>query len=97
MTNCCFFSLLLYDNKNIYLIFFYVCLQESFQEKYVLIYYCLMPNEQFLRYIMVRTNYIFDDNVCTRLHQYAELDLYSTSSLKQQSAVMMYILDYINT
>jgi hypothetical protein len=51
---------------------------------------CLTPKEQFFRYmnIIVRTSYIQwnDDDVCFVLDQYAELDFYSTGSLKQQSA-----------
>jgi hypothetical protein len=48
-----------------------------------------MPNEQFFSYSMARTRYIqWDDNdVRFVLEQHAQLDFYSASSLKQQSAV----------
>jgi hypothetical protein len=48
---------------------------------------CLMPNEQYFSYIMARTSYIqwIDDDVRFVLDQYAELNLYSSGSLKQQS------------
>ena len=42
---------------------------------------CLMPSEQ---YFFARTSYIYD--VCFVLDQHAQLDVYSVSSLKQQSA-----------
>jgi hypothetical protein len=47
-----------------------------------------MPIQQFFRYIMARTsNYQWDaDEVHFVLDQHAELDFYSASSLKQQSA-----------
>ena len=49
----------------------------------------LTPFQQFISYIMTRTSYFQwddDDEVCFVLDQYAELDFYSASSLKQQSA-----------
>ena len=47
-----------------------------------------MPNEQFFSYIMTRTSCIQwnDDDASFVLDQHAELDIYSASSLKQQSA-----------
>jgi hypothetical protein len=49
--------------------------------------YCLTPNEQFCSHIMVRTSYFQrNDDVRFVLDQHAELDFYSSSSLKQQSA-----------
>jgi hypothetical protein len=47
-----------------------------------------MPIQQFFNYIMARTSYFqWDvDEVHFVLDQYAELDFYSASSLKQQSA-----------
>jgi hypothetical protein len=47
-----------------------------------------MPIQQFFNYIMARTSYFqWDvDEVRFVLDQYAELDFYSASSLKQQSA-----------
>jgi hypothetical protein len=47
-----------------------------------------MPIQQFFNYIMARTSYfLWDvDEVRFVLDQYAELDFYSASSLKQQSA-----------
>jgi predicted alpha/beta hydrolase len=46
-----------------------------------------MPTQQFFSYIMVRTSCEWDDDeVCFVLDQHAELDFYSASSLKQQSA-----------
>ena len=48
-----------------------------------------MPIQQFFNYIMARTTYFQwddDDEVRFVLDQYAELDFYSASSLKQQSA-----------
>ena len=49
---------------------------------------CLTTSEQFSSYIMARTSYIHcnDDDVHFVLDQHAELDFYSASSLKQQSA-----------
>jgi hypothetical protein len=47
--------------------------------------YCLMPNEQFLSYIMVRTSYIQWDDICFLLDQHVYLDFYGARSLKQQS------------
>ena len=52
-----------------------------------LIEYFQRQNEQFLSNIMARTNYIrWDINVYFVLNQYAKLDFYSASSLKQQFA-----------
>ena len=50
--------------------------------------YCLTPTQQFVSYIMVRTSYFQwnDDDIRFVLDQHAELDFYSASSLKQQSA-----------
>ena len=50
--------------------------------------YCLTPTQFFsYRYIMARTSFWWDDDeVCFVLDQHAELDIYSASSLKQQSA-----------
>ena len=47
-----------------------------------------MPNEQFVSYVMARTSYIQwnDGDILFVLDQHAELDFYSASSLKQQSA-----------
>ena len=47
--------------------------------------YCLMPKEQFFRDIMARTSFKpWDDNdVRFVLDQHAQLDIYSTSSLKK--------------
>jgi midasin (ATPase involved in ribosome maturation) len=49
---------------------------------------CLMPNEQFFSYIFERTSYIqWDDNdVYFVLDQHVLLEIYSATSLKQQSA-----------
>jgi len=48
-----------------------------------------MPNEQIFSYIMARTSYVQwcddDDDVRFVLDQNASLDIYSGSSLKQQS------------
>ena len=47
-----------------------------------------MPSEQYFSHIMVRTSYILcddDDDVYFVLDQHAELDIYSASSLKQQT------------
>ena len=50
----------------------------------------LTPFQQFISYIMARTSYFQwdddDDEVRFVPDQYAELDFYSASSLKQQSA-----------
>ena len=49
----------------------------------------LTPFQQFISYIMARTSYFQwddDDEVRFVLDQYAELDFYSASSFKQQSA-----------
>jgi len=48
----------------------------------------LTPIQQFFSYIMARTSYYQwdDDEVRFILDQHAELDFYSASSLKQQSA-----------
>ena len=44
-------------------------------------------NKQFVSYIVARTSYIqWDDDVCFVLDQHVELDIYSASSLEQQSA-----------
>ena len=51
--------------------------------------YCLAPTQQFFSFIIARTSYIQwhdDDEVWSVLDQRAWLDLYSGSSLKQQSA-----------
>jgi hypothetical protein len=50
--------------------------------------YCLTPNEQFSSYFMARTSYFEwnDDEIRFLLDQHTELDLYSASWLKQQSA-----------
>ena len=47
-----------------------------------------VKNDQFFSYIMARKSYIEwdDDDVRFILHQYAQSDVYSASSLKQQSA-----------
>jgi len=52
---------------------------------------CLTPSQQFFSYIMARTGYFQwdDDEVRFVLDQHAELDFYSASSLKQQSAADM--------
>jgi len=50
---------------------------------------CLTPTQQFIAAISWREHVNFqwdDDDVCFELDQYAELDFYSASSLKQQSA-----------
>jgi len=50
---------------------------------------CLMPIQQFFSYISWREQVNFqsdDDEVHFVLDQHAELDFYSVSSLKQQSA-----------
>jgi len=49
---------------------------------------CLMPIQQLFSYIMARTvNFQWDNNVaCLVLDQNSQLDFYSASSLKQQSA-----------
>ena len=49
--------------------------------------YCFTPNVQFVSCTMVRTSYIWwCDDVRFGLDQHTELDFYSASSLKQQSA-----------
>ena len=50
--------------------------------------YCLVSNEQFSSYFMVRTSYFEwkDDEIRFALDQHTELDFYSASRLKQQSA-----------
>ena len=50
---------------------------------------CLMPIQQFFSYIIAREQVNFqwdDDEVHFVLGQHAELDFYSASSLKQQTA-----------
>jgi hypothetical protein len=49
--------------------------------------YCLTPTQQFFSYrcIMARTSFWWYDEVRFVLDQHAELDIYSASSLKQQS------------
>ena len=46
----------------------------------------LTPTQQFFSYIMARTSFWWVDDVRFVLYQHAELDIYSASSLKQQSA-----------
>jgi hypothetical protein len=50
--------------------------------------YCIAPNEQFSSYFMARTSYFewYDDEIRFPLDQHTELDFYSASRLKQQSA-----------
>ena len=47
--------------------------------------YCLTPKEQFFRDIMARTSFkpCDDNDVRLVLDQHAQLDIYSTSSLKK--------------
>jgi len=48
---------------------------------------CLAPSKQFISYTLARTSYIrLNDVRFVKLHQYALLEFYSASSLKQQSA-----------
>jgi len=47
---------------------------------------CLTPTQQFISYIMEVNFQWDDDEVRFVLDQHAELDFYSASSLKQQSA-----------
>jgi hypothetical protein len=49
--------------------------------------YGLAPNGQFVSYIMTRTSYFqWNDDVRFALDQHAELEFYSATRLKQQSA-----------
>jgi len=48
---------------------------------------CLTPNEQFYSHTMTRSIYIrWDDDVHFVVGRHAEMDVYTVSSLKQQSA-----------